>query len=142
MNNKDNINTRASGNKKIFFEKTPDVLLDHIARLNSILTVHRNSTDNNQDALDFYEGILRILKMAYFYMQDTMFIHDKNSMLESQVRFLSEHNNQLHARLNEYETITRLKLDNRLEEIMDCAEGYVEKVLSLKQQRINSKNGN
>ena len=141
MNRKSNPTTRTSGNKKIFFENTPDVLLDHIAKLNGILASHRNSTDNNKEALDFYESILRILKMAYFYLQDTKFIHDKNSMLESQVRFLSQQNKQLHTRLSEYEAITRLKLDNRLEEVMDCADAYVDNVLSHKQERISSRNG-
>ena len=142
MERKINSQLRAMQNKRVFFEKTPEVILDNIAQLEGILIKYRNASGPSQDMLLFYEGILRILKMAYFYIQDTQFIHDRNSILESHVRFLSEHNKQTQARLNEYETITQLKLDNRLEEVMDCADAYVEKVLSMKRQRDNSDNSN
>ena len=142
MERKINSQLRSFQNKRVFFEKTPEVLLDNIARLTAMLENYRNASGPSQDILLFYEGILRILKMAYFYIQDTQFIHDRNILLESHVKFLSEHSKQLQNRLNEYETLTRLKLDNRLEEVMNCAEAYVQKVQQIHKQANSAKNAN
>ena len=136
-----NINSQlnAMSSKKVFFEKTPEIILDNIARLEGILARYRNASGPSRDMLLFYEGILRILKMAYFYIIDTQFIHERNDRLETFVKFLAETNRSLEKRINEYETLTKLTIDQRLDEVAQTAEAIVKKALH---QRDILNNGN
>lgn len=139
MQRKINSQLNAMSSKKVFFEKTPEIILDNIARLEGILLRYCNAAGPSQDMVLFYEGILRILKMSYFYIQDTQFIHDRNQLLESYVKFLAANNLELEKRVNEYETLTKLTIDQRLEEVAQTAEAFVKKALH---QRDIINNGN
>ncbi len=101
-----------------FYESAPLMLLEKIAELNAALSKHR-TTSNNGPAISFYEDVLKVMRLASMYMQKTKFLHDRNSILESNIRFLAQHNKELQERLDEYETVSRLKLEGRLDEVMD-----------------------
>ncbi len=101
-----------------FYESAPLMLLQKIAELNAALSKHRNN-GQNKAATMFYEDVLKVMRLASMYMQKTKFLHDRNSILESNIRFLAHHNKELQERLDEYETVARLTLEGRLDEVTD-----------------------
>jgi len=83
-----------------FYERAPNVLLEKIAELSSVLTNYRNN-GHSEDVLKFYDEVLDAMKLAHLYMEQTKFIHQRNALLESSYRHLAHHNKELQERLNE-----------------------------------------
>ncbi len=107
-----------------FYESAPLVLMEKIAELNAALSKHRGNGQNNS-AVSFYEDVLKAMRLAYLHMEQTKHIHDRNNILESNIRYLAQHNKELSERLEEYETIARLKLEGRLDDVVDVVERVV-----------------
>ena len=114
-----------------FCDNAPELLLGKIAELNGTLSKYRNGNQNS-DSLKFYEDILRIMRLAFSYMQHTKWIYNRNAILESNVKFLAQYSQQLQQKLDEIETVSRLRQEDRLDEVLDLSDDYVEKVLSIK----------
>jgi hypothetical protein len=122
------MDTKNKTNRKYqlsFYESAPMMLIEKIAELNAALSKHRGN-GNNGSAISFYEGVLNVMRLASMYMRQTKWIHDRNNILESNIRFLAQHNKELQERLDEYETVARLKLEGRLDEVMDIVGRVVE----------------
>ncbi len=122
------MNTKNKTNRKYqlsFYESAPMMLIEKIAELNAALSKHRNN-GSNSSAISFYEDVLNVMRLASMYMHQTKWIHDRNNILESNIRFLAQHNKELQERLDEYETVARLKLEGRLDEVMDIVGRVVE----------------
>ncbi len=111
-------------------EAAPNLLLEKIAELTSILTKHK-AKNASAEQLQFYEDLLRVMRFAYSFMRETTFLHSRNMMLESNLKWLTEYNAELQGRLNELDVITKLKCEGRLEKALDEADRYVENVMSL-----------
>ncbi len=110
-------------------EAAPELLLDKIAELNIIIGKHKaKNADSNK--LTFWNNLLRVLKFAFSYMMETKYIHQRNIMLESQVRFLSQENHELRQQLDEIHTVQRLQCQDRLDEVVEKAQVYTDNVLS------------
>gem|GEM_PF-3265245 len=107
-----------------FFERAPNILLEKIAELNSVLTNYRNN-GHSAEVLKFYEEVLDAMKLAHLYMQQTKFIHHRNAFLESNYRFLAYHNKELQERLSEYETVERITGEGRLEDAVGAVKNQV-----------------
>ena len=107
-----------------FYERAPNVLLEKIAELNSVLTNYRNN-GHSEDVLKFYDEVLDAMKLAHLYMEQTKFIHQRNALLESSYRHLAYHNKELQERLDEYETVETLILENRLEDTIDVVKSKI-----------------
>jgi len=105
-----------------FFERAPNVLLEKIAELNSVLTNYRNN-GYSANVLKFYEEVLHAMKLAHLYMEQTKFIHHRSTLLESNYRFLAHYNKELQERLNEYETVETLYIEDRLRETLSAITG-------------------
>ena len=116
----------------LFWEQAPDKLLEKIVELSNTINRYRQVGYNNE-TLSFYEGILRIMRLAYMYMQDTRHIHQRNAILEANIRYLSEYNRQIESQLGEIMTVIKLQSEGRMEEVLELSEHYVESVLALKQ---------
>jgi len=112
-------------------EAAPELLLDKIAQLNGIYVKHK-AKDPSSKQLPFYEDLLRVMRFAFSFMMDTKYIHEKNIMLESNVRFLSDLNHNLQKRLDEITTVQRLQCQGRLEEVIEQAQKHTEYTLSLR----------
>lgn len=96
-----------------FHERAPNILLEKIAELSSVLTNYRNN-GHSEEVLQFYNEVLEAMKLAHLYMEQTKFIHHRNALLESSYRHLAYHNKELQERLSEYETVETLTRENRL----------------------------
>ena len=131
MNTQKPSTRKNSGQKTPFYENAPELLLQKIAQLNGVLTNYRNA-EHKPSVLDFYEGVLRVMRLAFTYMQETKWIYQRNAFVESNLQFLAQHNQELQKRLDEIETVTRLKQQDRLEEVLDLSDEYVERVLSIR----------
>ena len=107
-----------------FYERAPNVLLEKIAELNSVLTNYRNN-GHSADVLKFYDEVLDAMKLAHLYMEQTKLIHHRNAFLESNYRFLAHYNKELQERLNEYETVEILTRENRLEDLIGVVKGKI-----------------
>ena len=107
-----------------FHERAPNLLLEKIAELNSVLTNYRNN-GHSEEVLQFYDEVLDAMKLAHLYMQQTKFIHQRNALLESSYKYLAYHNQELQERLNEYETVETLTLENRLEDIIGVVKSKI-----------------
>ena len=119
-----------------FFEQAHDALLTKIAELNGILARHK-ADNGNTESLVFYEGILKVMKLASMYMRDTRYIHRRNVILESNIKYLAALNQELQAELDEIKTVSKLQLENRMDEAFELSEKYVESVLSFKNNNGN-----
>ena len=100
----------------LFFERATDHLLEKITQLNVEINKFRNM-GYNQQYIDFFEGILQSMRLAYTYMQDTRYIHQRNILLENNIRFLAHYNQEVEEQLNEIRTVMKLEGEGRLEEI-------------------------
>lgn len=130
--NAKNPSTRKSPKAKTpLFENAPELLLQKIAQLNGVLAKYRNA-DHNPSVLEFYEEVLRVMRLAYTYMQETKWIFHRNALVENNLQFLAQYNQELQTRLDEIETVTRLKQQDRLDEVLDLSDDYVERVLSIR----------
>ncbi len=107
-----------------FYERAPNVLLEKIAELSSVLTNYRNN-GHSTEVLKFYEEVLNAMKLAHLYMEQTKFIHHRNAFLESNYRFLAHYNKELRERLNEYETVETLIQEDRLKDTIGAAESKI-----------------
>ncbi len=114
-----------------FFEQAQDALLTKIAELNGVLTKHR-SENGSPESLAFYEGILKIMGLASMYMQDTRYIHRRNVILESNIKYLAALNQELQAELDEIKTISKIRLEDRMDEAFHLSDKYVESVLAFR----------
>jgi hypothetical protein len=70
-----------------FYERAPNILLEKIAELSSVLTNYRNN-GHSEEVLQFYDEVLDAMKLAHLYMQQTKFIHQRNGLLEAVTGFL------------------------------------------------------
>jgi len=61
----------------------------------------------------------------HIYMEQTKFIHHRNALLESSYRHLAHHNKELQERLNEFETVETLTLENRLEDTIGVVKSKI-----------------
>ena len=102
-----------------FCEWASNILIKKIAELNSVLTEYRNN-GHSEEVLMFYDEVLDAMKLAHLYMQQTKFIHHRNTLLESNYRFLAHYNKELQERLNEYETVETLYIEDRLRETLSA----------------------
>ncbi len=107
-----------------FHERAPDILMEKIAELNSVLTNYRNN-GHSAEVLRFYEEVLDTMKLSHLYMQQTKFIHHRNAFLESNYRFLAYHNKELQERLDEYESVETLIREDRLEDAIGVVESKI-----------------
>ena len=131
MNAKNPSTRKSSRVKTPLFENAPELLLQKIAQLNGVLAKYRNA-DHNPSVLEFYEEVLRVMRLAYTYMQETKWIFRRNALVENNLQFLAQYNQELQTRLDEIETVTRLKQQDRLDEVLDLSDDYVERVLSIR----------
>lgn len=118
-------------------EAAPELLLDMIAKLSGILAKY-DKKNMSSEQLTFYQNMLRIMRLAFAYMMDTKYIHERNIMLENNVRWLSELNNNLQKQLDEFNTVLRLKCQGRLDEVIEQAEQYTDYVMTLKKMNHNT----
>ncbi len=102
-----------------FYERAPNILIEKIAELSSVLMDYRNN-GHSAEVLRFYDEVLEAMKLAHLYMEQTNFIHHRNALLESNYRFLAHHNKELKERLNEYETVEILYIEDRLKDTLSA----------------------
>ncbi len=112
-------------------EAAPEMLLEKIAEFKGILAKHKSKGTPSAN-MKFYEDFLKVMQFAFSYMMDTKHIHERNLMLESNVRFLAQLNDDLQKRLDEIHTIQRLQCQGRLDEVIEQAEHYTDYVMSVK----------
>jgi len=92
----------------LFYERAPDLLLEKITQLNVEISKFRNM-GYNQQYIEFFESILQSMRLAYTYMQDTKYIHQRNVLLENNIRFLAYYNKEIEEQLNELRTVMKLE---------------------------------
>ena len=107
-----------------FFERAPNILMEKIAELNSVLANYRNN-GHSAEVLKFYDEVLEAMKLAHLYMQQTRFIHQRNAFLESNYRFLAHYNKELQERLAKYETLERITGEGRLEDAVGAVKNQI-----------------
>ncbi len=102
-----------------FYERAHDILMEKIAELSSVLTNYRNN-GHSAEVLKFYEEVLDAMKLAHLYMHQTKFIHHRNVLLESSYKFPAYHNKELQERLDEFETVVKLHIEDRLKDTLSA----------------------
>jgi hypothetical protein len=110
--------------KTAIYSKAPDMMLDKMAVLSDILLKHK-AKGGNPDSLKFYEEILGTMKFAYAYMMDVAYVYEHNQVLNSENDFLKKWAGELNRRLNDYETINRLKTTGNFEETCQIVDQYI-----------------
>ncbi len=104
------------------FASSPDDLLDQISWLNSLIAKTKAQNPHNP-ALKDWEKHQAALHRAWSYMHDTKIVHRENMLLKDQNQWLIERHQEIQAKLTEYETIIKLKAENRLDEVNElCTE--------------------
>lgn len=96
---------------------TPERVLDAITEINAVLAKYPK---NPKTA--FWYRVSDTLRMAYIYMTDLQWIHDRNKILEAENAFLIKRLSEIEARLLEYETIERAGITGRLPGILKIVE--------------------
>ncbi len=102
-----------------FYERAPNILIEKIAELSAVLMNYR-SNGHSAEVLKFFDEVLDAMKLAQLYMEQTKFIHYRNALLESSYRYLAHHNKELQERLNEFETVEKLHIEDRLQDTLSA----------------------
>jgi len=113
-------------------EAAPELLLNKIAELNSILSKHK-AKSASAEQLSFYDSLVRVMMFSYRYMREIEYILEENKVLQDQNGFLRHRNSELQSRVDEIDTIARLQCEGRLEDVIKEAEQYTNKVLQVRQ---------
>ena len=106
-------------------EAAPDLLLEKIAEMQSIITKTKLKSPANE-ALQFYEDLLRVMQFAFAFMKDTQYIHEQNTILRDNQVHLARLNKQLTDQINEYMIVSRLKAENRLDQVVKQIESFAD----------------
>ncbi len=112
------------------YESAPSLLLDKIAELNSILAKHKFKNPGS-DQLSFYEDLIRIMKFSYAFMRETNYIHERNALMEAELRTLRQLNSELMTEKTQHDVILKLQTEGRLAQAIKNAEEYTDNVMSL-----------
>jgi len=131
--------SKTAPQRNFFWEQAPESLLEKVVELNGVLAKFRN-TDQNAESLAFYESVLKIMRLAYMFMANTRHVHQRNAILEANIRFLSTYNQKIELKLQEIETVTRLRCEDRFEEVLEASDAYMQTVLSCR-EKINLNGG-
>ena len=121
---------KSNTRKGAFWEDAPNFLLGKIVELSSVLSKYQNG--DNQEALAFYKGVLDAMRLSYLYMQDTIHIHRRNAVLQVNLNYLAEYNQQIEAQIDEIRTVSKLQSEGRLKEVLEDSARYVDAVVSLR----------
>lgn len=103
----------------------PDQLLDTMAWLGSMINKHK-AQNPGSDIIKPYEQHYMILHRVFTYIHDLKAIYRHNLMLKSENEWLKEQYNYYRDRLEEYETVTNLIAEDRLQEIDEVCRKIVE----------------
>ncbi len=115
----------------------PEMLLDEIIGLRNILQKYK---ENDQRAA-YYRKMLARLEYSYMYMLETGHIHEKNIMLEAQVKFLSNQISFLESKLREFSMMRKLIADDTLERLLTANSDHMHLLLSPSLlEKLNAKN--
>lgn len=98
-----------------FYEAAPEMLLDKIAEINSILAKQKAKTGETESYL-FWSRVADVMKFAWDYFQDLKWIIRKNQILEIENKYLKDWNYQLSRRLEAFELVREMKLNGSFEE--------------------------
>ena len=109
-----------------FYESAPEMLLDKIAEVNSILARQKAKTGETESFL-FWAHVADVMKFAWDYFNDLKWILRKNQILESENRWLRDWNIELSSRLQKYEIIRGLKIQGDYEETIKRVDEYLAK---------------
>ncbi|MCX6281658.1 MAG: hypothetical protein NTU51_06835 [Bacteroidetes bacterium] len=115
-----------------FYESAPELLLDKIAEVNSILAKQKAKTGVTE-SYRFWTHVADVMKFAWDYTQDIQWILRKNQILEAESKFLKDWNIQLVKRLEAYELVREMKINGRFEEIVRS----VDEMLIRKDEQMN-----
>lgn len=107
------------------FSNIPDQLLDQMAWLSGLISKHR-AADPKSEALKPYTDHLLVLQRVYAYIHDTRAIYHQNTLLKDQNQWLSLRFHEQQAKLTEYDTLMKLKSEDRLDEVNEVCSIIVE----------------
>jgi hypothetical protein len=110
--------------QQMMYEKAPDLLIEKIAELESIVTKHKIKNPGN-DGVAFYEDIVQVMKFSFNYMLESRQIFVKNLSLETINRVLMEENQRLQKRVDEIDAMVRMELEGRLDEEVEKTKQFV-----------------
>lgn len=113
-------------NPDYLLSNVPDQLLDQMAWIGELIQKQK-AINPNSESLKPYTEHLRVLNRVFTYINDTQVLHRHNYLLKDQNQWLTERFQEMQARLTEYETVMKLKSENRLEEMDQTCSEIVER---------------
>lgn len=112
--------------KNYLHSNIPDQLLETMAWLGSIINKYK-SQNPGAESIKPYEQHYMILHRVFTYIHDLKAIYRHNLLLKSENDWLKEQYNYYRDRLQEYETVTNLIAEDRLEEVDNVCRKIVER---------------
>ncbi len=109
-----------------FYEAAPEMLLDKIAEVNSILAKQKAKTGETESYL-FWARVADVMKFSWDYFNDLKWILRKNQILEVENQWLKDWNIELSSKLQKYEIIRGLKIQGDYEEAIKRVDDFLAK---------------
>lgn len=106
------------------YGEAPQMLLEKMIALGDIIEKSK-AKGAKPESLEFYVQLNATMKFAYAYMMDVEWVHQRSQTLELENRFLRQHMHTIQQRLNEYEVITKLKAEGKLEETCQKVDQFI-----------------
>lgn len=113
--------------KHFFHESAPDLLLDKIAEVNSLLMKVKTKSGEN-DSYKFWKSVCDVMKLSYDHMMELKWIHGKMELIGQENLFLKKYSRELSRKLQNYETIRELKVGGTLDETIARVDAYLKEV--------------
>jgi hypothetical protein len=107
-----------------FYESAPDMLLDSIAEVNSLLLKVRAKSGENE-SFKFWKKVSDVMKFTWDYCQNIRWVIERNAFLERENGFLKEYATDLSQRLNKYEVIRQERIQGTLEETISRVDEFL-----------------
>lgn len=106
------------------YGEAPQMLLEKMIALGDIIEKSK-ARGAKPESLEFYLQLNATMKFAYNYMMDVEWVHQRSQTLDIENRFLRQYMHTIQQRLNEYEVITKLKAEGKLEETCQIVDQYI-----------------
>ena len=104
------------------YRKAPELLLDKLAQVNSVLSKQNQKTESYR----FWKGVSDVMKFAWGYMNDFHWIIKENELLKAENDFMKHRSRELLERLSEYETIKGEILAGTLKDTVERVNKYLD----------------
>jgi uncharacterized protein YutE (UPF0331/DUF86 family) len=104
-----------------------ELLLDEIAKLNTILANHKAKNGEQSESYKSFKRLRDVMLHSYAYMADVEVVYNQNNLLLAENAFLKKYASEMREKLNAYEVVESELLKGSFDQTVERVKNYLEK---------------